>query len=188
MLSSKDFEKQIWRLRFETLKIRSARALQCISILMCVDKNALPVSFHTFILIEISPRQKRFAKKVSPVRFEMSNLSWFSAVQLISILMYIDENASPVSFQALILVEMLSLCYSVDLNIDIRGRICFAYQLPSCYSDRDIIQTRAVKQLRAVRFKINLSWVSLVQCNSILMYVVKKAMPVSFQAIFLIEI
>ena len=123
---------------------------------MYIDENASPVSFQALILVEISSMWERL-KKVPPVRFKKLSLSWVSAVLWISVLMYIDENALPVSFHIQDVALELSLCYSVDLNIDIRGRICFAYQLPSCYSDRDIIQTRAVKQLRAVRFKINLS-------------------------------
>ena len=62
-----------------------------------VDGIALPVSFQTLVLVDISSRQERFTK-VSPVRFEMLNLIKVSDVECNSTLAQVDENALPVSF------------------------------------------------------------------------------------------
>ena len=116
---------------------------------MYIDEDALPVSFQALILIEILPKQEPRKKsapcEVRDVKFELS--------QCFSVEVnrgYVDENALPVSLQALILIRLspkrkclkhfscqvrdveleLSQCCSMDLNIDVPRLKRFACQRP----------------------------------------------------------
>ena len=93
--------------RFEPLNLIKVSDVLQNSILVLPDGNAVLVSFPTFILVEISSRQERFAE-VSPVRFDVLNSKTVVDVQQNLILVLLDGITLLVSFQSLILVENAS--------------------------------------------------------------------------------
>ena len=123
-----------------------------------VGENALLVSFQALILIEILARQEQ-SKKVSSASFKTLNMRSNSAVWWILISMYLDEYASPVIFQAFSLIKISSrrdhfkkrfvrfetAAKRIWRSMYVDDK-CHGCELASYYSDRDIIQARAVKK------------------------------------------
>ena len=151
--------------RLEMLNLRKV-----IDVLAQLDRNAPPVSFQTFVLVEISSKQDRFTKSVTcqvwDVVFELSQwcpvetpyscklterlrLSASKPFVLVQILPR-QEHLKTASCQVRNVELVSTQRCSMELINDVHRLKSPSGQLPTSYSDRDIPLARAAKKQRPV--------------------------------------